>query len=75
MMPPSEPAVNKAGVMSTGTGAVSETSNAFEGALEGLDFGGMEPFGLDSVTWLSSDWLNADFQPPGGLQIGQGDGS
>ncbi len=34
--------------------AASCASNAFEGALDGLDFG-MEPFGVDSWSWPPND--------------------
>lgn len=51
--------ISKDGVLSNGTSA-SQQSNAFEGALEGLDMT-LEPFGMESLTWFSNDWLNGDF--------------
>jgi len=47
------------GVMSNGTGAGSQPSNAFEGALEGFDFG-LESFGMDAMSWFSPDWLSVE---------------
>ncbi|OLN89027.1 putative transcriptional regulatory protein C530.11c-like protein 1 [Colletotrichum chlorophyti] len=38
-----------------------EVNNAFEGALESLDFN-MEPMGLDSLAWFSNEWAQGDFQ-------------
>ncbi|KAJ2904298.1 hypothetical protein MKZ38_008357 [Zalerion maritima] len=35
-------------------------NNAFEGAADPMSFN-MEPFGLDSLTWFSSEWLNAEY--------------
>ncbi|EFQ34858.1 hypothetical protein CGRA01v4_04231 [Colletotrichum graminicola] len=38
-----------------------EVNNAFEGALDSLDFN-MEPMGLDSLAWFSNEWAHGDFQ-------------
>lgn len=38
-----------------------EVNNAFEGALDSLDFN-MEPMGLDSLAWFSNEWAQGDFQ-------------
>ncbi|ORY71446.1 uncharacterized protein BCR38DRAFT_479938 [Pseudomassariella vexata] len=40
-----------------------DNNNAFEGAMDGFDFN-LESFGntgLESVSWFSSEWLNAEF--------------
>jgi hypothetical protein len=40
-----------------------DNNNAFEGAMDGFDFN-FESFGntgLDSVSWFSNEWLNAEF--------------
>ncbi|KAK1968032.1 hypothetical protein LY78DRAFT_457040 [Colletotrichum sublineola] len=44
----------------TSTGSL-EVNNAFEGALDSLDFN-MEPMGLDSLAWFSNEWAHGDFQ-------------
>ncbi len=44
--------------------AVSRTSNAFEGALDGLDFS-MEPFGVDSWSWPANDWVDPEIHEAG----------
>ncbi|KAF6828112.1 nitrate assimilation regulatory protein nira-like protein [Colletotrichum plurivorum] len=38
-----------------------ELNNAFEGALEDLDFN-MEPMGLESLAWFSNEWAQGEFQ-------------
>lgn len=38
-----------------------EVNNAFEGALDSLDFN-MEPMGLESLAWFSNEWSQGDFQ-------------
>jgi hypothetical protein len=50
-------------VMSNGT-ATSHQSNAFEGALDGLDFT-MGPFGMDSAGWDATPWPQPEFGAPG----------
>lgn len=40
-----------------------DNNNAFEGAMDGFDFN-LESFGnsgLESASWLSSDWLNNEY--------------
>ncbi|KAH0440759.1 nitrate assimilation regulatory protein nira-like protein [Colletotrichum camelliae] len=37
-----------------------EVNNAFEGALDSLDFN-MEPMGLESLAWFSNEWPPGDF--------------
>lgn len=44
-------------------GVAAGGSNAFEGALDGSNFvglGGLEPFGMDSSSWYTGDWLDPD---------------
>lgn len=61
------PAAAHAGMMA---GVAANTSNAFEGALEGSNFvgmnvngmGGLEPFSMDSSSWYTGDWMDPD--PP-----------
>ncbi|KAF9877255.1 hypothetical protein CkaCkLH20_05521 [Colletotrichum karsti] len=38
-----------------------EVNNAFEGALDSLDFN-MEPMGLESLNWFTTEWAQGDFQ-------------
>ncbi|KAL1849150.1 hypothetical protein Daus18300_013355 [Diaporthe australafricana] len=41
-------------------GVTPNLSNAFEGALDGSNFGmgGLEPFAMDSSSWYTGDWSN-----------------
>lgn len=41
---------------------VTISSNAFEGALDGSNFGmgGLEPFAMDSSSWYTGDWMDPD---------------
>lgn len=42
-------------------GVAAGGSNAFEGALDGSNFvglGGLEPFGMDSSSWYTGDWMD-----------------
>lgn len=44
-------------------GVAAGGSNAFEGALDGSNFvglGGLEPFGMDSSSWYTGDWMDPD---------------
>lgn len=43
-------------------GVTSNLSNAFEGALDGSNFGmgGLEPFAMDSSSWYTGDWMDPD---------------
>lgn len=45
-------------------GMMTDTAhgNAFEGALDGSNFGyaGLEPFGMDSSGWYTGDWMDPD---------------
>lgn len=47
-------------------GVAGNSSNAFEGALDGSNFvdlggfGGPEPFSMDTSSWYTGDWLNPD---------------
>ncbi|EOO00179.1 putative s-adenosylmethionine decarboxylase proenzyme protein [Phaeoacremonium minimum UCRPA7] len=53
-------------VMSNDT-STSNISNAFEGALDGLDFG-VDPFGMDSMSWYTSTWIDPETgRPPDGM--------
>lgn len=52
----------------------ASNSNAFEGALDGSNFvglggigSGMEPFNMDSSSWYTGDWMEADPSRHGGL--------
>lgn len=52
-----------AGMMS---GVATNSSNAFEGALDSSNFvglgglGGLEPFSMDSSSWYTGDWMDPD---------------
>lgn len=60
----------QAGLMA---GVPATNSNAFEGALDGTNFvglgglGGLEPFSMDSSSWYTGDWLDADPSRHGGM--------
>lgn len=43
-------------------GVTSNLSNAFEGALDGSNFGmgALEPFAMDSSSWYTGDWMDPD---------------
>lgn len=41
---------------------LTSQNNAFEGALDGMN-ANTEAFGLNSLTWFSSEWLNANYLP------------
>lgn len=59
--------VAHAGMMA---GVTANGSNAFEGALDGSNFvglGGLEPFGMDSSSWYTGDWMDPDPSRHGGL--------
>ncbi|KAK2043192.1 hypothetical protein LZ31DRAFT_335999 [Colletotrichum somersetense] len=61
-VPETENPVEQAPVPSQLTSIGSlEVNNAFEGALDSLDFN-MEPMGLDSLAWFSNEWAHGDFQ-------------
>lgn len=73
-LPPEDepmPAAAHAGMMA---GVAANTSNAFEGALEGSNFvglgglGALEPFSMDSSSWYTGDWsMDPDPSRNGGL--------
>ncbi|KUI59777.1 hypothetical protein VP1G_06994 [Cytospora mali] len=50
-------------------GVTANLSNAFEGALDGSNFGmgGLEPFAMDSSSWYTGDWMDPDPSRHAGL--------
>lgn len=57
---------DEAGVKSPTAASSLHPSNAFDGPFDGLDFN-MDQYGMDSVSWYSTEWLGGNYptsQPP-----------
>ena len=63
---PPLPSEEQSGVMQSGAEStathVTTGSNAFEGALDGFDFGNLDSFGLDPALSFSGELLDAGYQ-------------